>query len=535
MDAIETMYQNFGVLADAKNKAGEHEEEFLSILNAVKGSPGEKRLASQFITRFFKYFPSHAGTAINAMFDLCEDDDPMTRKQAIKDLPTLCKSAPEQVSKIASALTQLMGTDDATENHLIQSSFLTLFKFDSKGSLDGIFSQILGEDETVREKAIKFLGAKIKTLPEDTLDSHSEELLINMCKKVLEDVTKDEFIAIMEILKCQKSMTTVQGRQQLVDIVTEQAELDEPFVASDPDCVDRLTQCIKHAAPLFSKNVHSKAFVGYICDNVLPHIDQLASPEDGVNGKLELLKLMAEISEFTGELEDLEQRLKNLYDCLISYMPLPPEEENEDESASGEPKLAFSSVECLMYAFHQLCRKQPSFLAAEENAERLKDFKIRLQYFARGVQVYIKHLRMALQGKTGTELKEEENKMKVAALKITSNINTMIKDLFHSPPSFKSVITLSWKPLVKPVEKVTPTKTVAGQKRTPITFETNGAGGKKPHKQDRSIYHPPSGKFSEKAGTFESNETRSQGQRGRGGGGGYRRGGWRGRGRGQRW
>lgn len=60
MDAIETMYQNFGVLADAKEKAGEHEEEFLSILNAVKGSPGEKRLASQFITRFFKYFPSHA-------------------------------------------------------------------------------------------------------------------------------------------------------------------------------------------------------------------------------------------------------------------------------------------------------------------------------------------------------------------------------------------------------------------------------------------------------------------------------------------
>lgn len=56
--------------------------------------------------------------------------------------------------------------------------------FVSLGSLDGIFSQILGEDETVREKAIKFLGAKIKTLPEDTLDSHSEELLINMCKKV---------------------------------------------------------------------------------------------------------------------------------------------------------------------------------------------------------------------------------------------------------------------------------------------------------------------------------------------------------------
>ena len=42
-------------------------------------------------------------------------------------------------------------------------------------------------------------------------------------------MTKDEFIAIMDILKCQKSMITVQGRQQLVEIVTEQAELDQSF------------------------------------------------------------------------------------------------------------------------------------------------------------------------------------------------------------------------------------------------------------------------------------------------------------------
>ena len=63
--------------------------------------------------------------------------------------------------------------------------------------------------------------------------SHSLKLFLNVFLilrlQVLQDVTKDEFIAIMEILKCQKSMTTVQGRQQLVDIVTEQAELDQSF------------------------------------------------------------------------------------------------------------------------------------------------------------------------------------------------------------------------------------------------------------------------------------------------------------------
>ena len=44
-------------------------------MTAVKGSSKEKRLASQFITRFFKFFPSVAEQAIECLFDLCEDED----------------------------------------------------------------------------------------------------------------------------------------------------------------------------------------------------------------------------------------------------------------------------------------------------------------------------------------------------------------------------------------------------------------------------------------------------------------------------
>ena len=35
----------------------------------------------------------------------------------------------------------------------------------------------------------------------------------------------------------------------------------------------------------------------------------------------------------------------------------------------------------------------------------------------------------------------------MVALKITNNINVLIKDLFHNPPSYKSVVSLSWKPV----------------------------------------------------------------------------------------
>lgn len=72
----------------------------------------------------------------------------------------------------------------------------------------------------------------------------------------------------------------------------------------------------------------------------------------------------------------------------------------------------------------------------------------RLQFFARGVQGYMKKLRESLQGKNAEELKSEENRIKVTALRTTSNINTLIRDLFRNPPSFKASVTLSFKPAV---------------------------------------------------------------------------------------
>ncbi len=58
-------------------------------------------------------------------------------------------------------------------------------------------------------------------------------------------------------------------------------------------------------------------------------------------------------------------------------MPLPPEEENGENTANEEPKLQFSYVECLLFSFHQLGKKLPDFLIDKISAEKLKDFKIR--------------------------------------------------------------------------------------------------------------------------------------------------------------
>lgn len=106
----------------------QHEKEYKEILEAVKGEAKEKRLASQFIGKFFKFFPHLTDVAIDAQLDLCEDADIQIRRQAIKDLPQLCKDSKEHTSKIADILAQLLIVEDASELQQVHMSLVALAK-----------------------------------------------------------------------------------------------------------------------------------------------------------------------------------------------------------------------------------------------------------------------------------------------------------------------------------------------------------------------------------------------------------------------
>ena len=97
MDIIDKLYQHYETLNEAKYGIEkvhlsfhnisplvylftyflfvQYQKEYQEILGAVKGSEKEKKLASQFIARFAKSFPALENETIDAMFDLCEDND----------------------------------------------------------------------------------------------------------------------------------------------------------------------------------------------------------------------------------------------------------------------------------------------------------------------------------------------------------------------------------------------------------------------------------------------------------------------------
>ncbi|XP_054159479.1 apoptosis inhibitor 5-like [Oppia nitens] len=557
-DKLAELYDNYNKLDAAKDNIGEFESSYLSILSAVKGTQPEKQLCSQFISKFFVHFPNHYDTAIDALLDLCEDDDTNIRRHAIKELPSICRERKEYVPKIADVLAQLLQTEDSAELNVVNHSLTTLAKYDAKGFFGGLFMQINSGDDIVREKAIKFFKDRWRLIPTDVLTKEVEEYFLDESRKVMADVSKEEFITFMTLLSGLKISKVLSGHQTLLDIVKEQAELNTPFDASEMDFVDKLIMSVRHGIPFFSQFVPSTEFVEYICVQVLPQLPILESKQPGI--ELDFLQLLAEMSPYvspTIESIEVEKCLSRVFPKLLEYMPTPPPIDSETTVATNgsstattpdEPSLQFSHIECLLYTFQQLCKLFPQFLA-DAQSERVKDFKLRLQYVARGVQSYLTKLKKHLSTVKGEALKSDDNKLRVMALKTTNNINTLIRELFKIPPNYKSTINLSWKPpasknapvkptLSSPITSVTAATTeVTAEPTTPVAT-TPGASKRKPitapegssdSKRDRKIYAPPGGKFSGGVKRFPQNNNGNSYRGSFRGGNGRGRGGFRGR------
>lgn len=120
-----------------------------------------------------------------------------------------------------------------------------------------------------------------------------------------------------------------------------------------------------------------------------------------------------------------------------------------------------------------------------------------MQYFARATQGYMKKLKEMLSGKSQNQLNSEENALKSVALKTTTNILALIKDLFHTPPIYKSSVILSWTSGKKEAFVG-----LGAKRHAPITFDGESAAKMSRKMDDQARYQPPSGKYSERITSY---------------------------------
>lgn len=169
--------------------------------------------------------------------------------------------SPEHLNRIADILTQLLQTEDLQEFQQVQTSLTTILKLNPKGkylfylitnkngkiqkwfcfqtaTLDEMFNQInTAELDQVRKRGIKFLCTKLpqffSSAATDTsfsmFNREIEDILVKNVKNALNDCDAEEFILFIRLLASLNSMNTLQGRQELVNIIMAQSELDKVF------------------------------------------------------------------------------------------------------------------------------------------------------------------------------------------------------------------------------------------------------------------------------------------------------------------
>jgi hypothetical protein len=255
------------------------------------------------------------------------------------------------------------------------------------GTITGLFHQIKQGDENVRLKCLEFINNNfIKTEQEIQAKEKIEEFISGEIKTLLKDVSAEEFQQCIQILSQTKLGKTITGHQELVKICLEQVDLetDLNFDDSADEIVYIFLTCVNQALPFFSSKIESTPFVKYICDKLFPlenwHL--IGVTDDQTQIQLRILKVFAEVCSHSGSLEKSSEGVEAIFNVLMEYLPPPPA--NLEESQG--PSILFSHVECLLYAIHAIGKQCPEFLSFPNDAEKLKDFRARLQYLARRTQ-----------------------------------------------------------------------------------------------------------------------------------------------------
>ncbi|KAH8995243.1 apoptosis inhibitory protein 5-domain-containing protein [Lactarius hatsudake] len=118
-----------------------------------------RRMAASNIANFFKAFPDLEEDAINAVYDLCEDQDPNIRIEGYKAIVQMSEEQPRWLERNVDVLVQLLQSDEPEEVAVVKMALIQHLELDSKVTLGVLCDQIVppddpmeDEDKTIRER-----------------------------------------------------------------------------------------------------------------------------------------------------------------------------------------------------------------------------------------------------------------------------------------------------------------------------------------------------------------------------------------------
>ncbi|RUS28188.1 apoptosis inhibitory protein 5-domain-containing protein, partial [Jimgerdemannia flammicorona] len=347
------------------------QDAYVTLIGLAHGSSGAKRLVAQFIPKFFTHFPTLYEKALDALLDLCEDEELVIRTVTIKNLPSLVKNSRDLLLKITDVLTQLLQAEDSEELNTVRQALLAVIRLDPKGSIMMIFGSSLKQKD-LREKTLEFLAADLMPLRGELFAKNDglEKLFAEEIKKVLNDVNSSEFsILVQMLLKLQLYEKNVAARQELVDALIAQLPT-ETFDPSDEDAIRKVLACAKVVIPILESGVSSATLLTFFINRILPP-DRFSRVAD--KQKTSILRPFVDCLRLAGPKEEgVKVMVPHVKQLLLDNVALPSPNAADSITAAEEVKIDFSRVECIAFACYLTSMRVPEAMNGEELAARFR-------------------------------------------------------------------------------------------------------------------------------------------------------------------
>ncbi|KAF8993681.1 hypothetical protein BDQ17DRAFT_1252511 [Cyathus striatus] len=133
----------------APDKKGAFRRETLNRMIALIHSPHPsiRILAAGNIQLFFNDFPDLEEAAINAVYDLCEDQSSKVRMEGYAAITQVSRASSKWIKRNADVLVQLLQSDEPDEVLIVKKALIEHMDMDPKVTLSVLCDQILPADE----------------------------------------------------------------------------------------------------------------------------------------------------------------------------------------------------------------------------------------------------------------------------------------------------------------------------------------------------------------------------------------------------
>nr|CAG8473501.1 12045_t:CDS:10 [Entrophospora candida] len=367
LEKIYKAYEDIDAAGNEEDSLAKVKGSYEALIAAAHGESNCKRLAAQFIPRFFGKFPDFHETAIDALFDLCEDQDLNVRLTVIKHLPNVVKESKKYSLRITDALVQLLQNGSSQELLVVKKAIEQVIRIDPQASLRFIIQQAIVGSTEVKKHTINFLSVDLNKFKNELFDQYKdlEQFLADEIQKVLHEAEFFEleiFISMLSSLKVygnNKSKLQDLSNSLINAIVTDK----ETFDPNDEKIFQKFVLCGKTILKFFENGVSGTEFLTLLI-KILPYKIYSKLNE---KQQITVLHYLAECASTSLNEETMKAAAPLIKDLFINEIPAPPE-----EAIAEDPKLNLPKVESIVYSLYAFASKIPDVSEGEQISSRFR-------------------------------------------------------------------------------------------------------------------------------------------------------------------